>query len=102
MSPKQSLGVRADWRMTPNQVTSVMVTAVGAQAIAGSFDNASKMPGYATLDWRYAYTLDKLELSFLVRNLFDKKYYGYATTTGGFTVYPDMARNFMLMAKYRF
>ncbi len=102
MSPKQLLGVRADWRLPANQVMSWIVTAVGPQAIAGSFDNASKMPGYATLDWRYAYTIDKLELSVLVRNLFDKKYYGYATTTGGFTVYPDMARNLMLTAKYKF
>ena len=81
---------------------SWMVTAVSQQAIAGSFDNASKMPGYATLDWRYAFTLDKLELSILVKNLLDKKYFGYATTTGGYTVYPDMGRNLMLTAKYKF
>ena len=102
MSPKQTLGVRADWRFAASQVMSWMVTAVSQQAIAGSFDNASKMPGYATLDWRYAYTLDKLELSVLVKNLFDKKYYGYATTTGDYTVYPDMGRNLMLTAKYKF
>ncbi|PUE43494.1 TonB-dependent receptor [Limnohabitans sp. Hippo3] len=102
MSPKQSLGVRVDWRMPAKQVMSWMVTAVSQQAIAGSFDNASKMPGYATLDWRYAHTLDKLELSILVKNLLDKKYYGYATTTSGYTLYPDMGRNLMLTAKYKF
>jgi len=102
MSPKQSLGVRVDWRMPAKQVMSWMVTAVSQQAIAGSFDNASKMPGYATLDWRYAHTLDKLELSILVKNLLDKKYYGYATTTNGYTLYPDMGRNLMLTAKYKF
>lgn len=102
MSPKQSLSVRADWRLAASQFMSWMVTAVSQQAIAGSFDNASKMPGYATLDWRYAYTFDKLELSILVKNLLDKKYFGYATTTGGYTVYPDMGRNLMLTAKYKF
>jgi iron complex outermembrane receptor protein len=102
MSPKQFLGVRADWRLPANQVMSWMVTAISQQAIAGSFNNANKMPGYATLDWRYAYTLDKLQLSILVKNLLDKKYHGYATTTSGYTVYPDMGRNLMLTAKYKF
>lgn len=102
MSPKQSLGVRADWRLPANQVMSWMVTAVSQQAIAGSFNNASQMPGYATLDWRYAYTRDKFQLSMLVKNLLDKKYYGYATTTSGYTVYPDIGRSLMLTANYKF
>ena len=102
MAPKNTLMLRGDWRFKPNQTVGLGVSYVGGQYIAGDFVNQNRMPSYRVVDARYAYEMKSADLSFVVRNLANAKYYAYATTTGGYSVYPDAGRTCMLTLKYKF
>lgn len=102
MSAKQVASLRTDWTPVSGHKIGLGWMYVGRQFISGDFSNANSMPGYALLDLRYGYRVSAWELSAVVRNLMDKKYYSYATTTGGYSVYPDPGRSLLLTARYRF
>ena len=101
MSPKTLLNVRADWNFTAKQSMGASVNYVASQQIAGDFDNQNRMPSYAITNLRYGYQFQHAELSLVVRNVFDKSYYSYATnaydlSSNRYTsLYPDQRRSFM-------
>ncbi len=107
MSPRQVLSLRMDWRFTPEQSLGAGMTAVSSQQIAGDFANENSMPGYVTVNARYAYAFKGGEASLLVRNLFNADYYGYATNDHSSgarvtSVYPDQLRTTMVGVKFNF
>jgi len=102
MAPQNVFMVRGDWRFLPNQTIGFGLTYVGSQYIAGDFTNQNEMPSYRVADARYTYQLKNADISFMVRNLTNAKYYAYATTTGGYSVYPDTGRTYMMTARYKF
>jgi iron complex outermembrane receptor protein len=101
MSPKTLLNVRTDWNFTAKQTIGASVNYVASQQIAGDFDNQNRMPSYAVTNLRYGYKLEHAELSLVVRNVFDKSYYSYATNaydslSNRYTsLYPDQRRSLM-------
>jgi len=109
MSPRQMLNLRTDWRFSPEQTIGAGLMAVTGQQIAGDFSNEYNMPGYVTVNARYAYLFKGGEVSLLVRNLFNSDYYGYGTNayvgwpSVRFTsVYPDQLRTTVLGLKLNF
>ena len=59
------------------------------------FDNACRMPSYATLDLRYAYRRQQAEFALGVANLADRKYYTQAFSCAAGAVgaiYPEAGR----------
>jgi iron complex outermembrane receptor protein len=90
---RSTLALRADWQPAPNNAIDAGVVFVSSQY--ADFNNVCKVPGYATMDARYAYQLPNLELSLGVSNLLDAKYYTQAfKCTGGVTsgIYPEAGR----------
>jgi iron complex outermembrane receptor protein len=107
MSPRQMLSLRMDWRFTPEQSLGASMNAVSSQQIAGDFSNENSMPGYVTVNARYAYAFKGGEFSLMVRNLFNADYYGYATndfSSGArlTSVYPDQLRTAIMGIKLYF
>jgi iron complex outermembrane receptor protein len=111
MSPKQIASIRSDWNFSHDQTIGINVTSVAKQKISGDFVNQEDpMPGYSTLDLRYGRKINDAELSILVRNIFDRTYYSYATNaydaSSGYlrytSVYPDQRRSFMAQLKWNF
>ena len=69
------------------------------------FDNACRMPSYATADVRYAYQLGRAELSLGINNLTDSKYYTLAyRCTAGVTqaIYPEAGRAVTASVRFKF
>ena len=102
MAPQDVLTVRGDWRFVPNQTVGLGWMHVANQYIAGDFANQNIMPSYRVVDARYAYQMGASDISVVVRNLMDTKYYSYATTTGGYSVYPDLKRSMMFTLRHKF
>ena len=102
IAAKEVASVRADWTPVANHRIGLGWMYVGRQFIAGDFSNSQSMPSYSLLDLRYSHRVASWEFSAMVRNLMDKKYYSYATTTAGYSVYPDPGRSLLLTARYRF
>jgi outer membrane receptor protein involved in Fe transport len=75
---------------------------VASQQIAGDFANQKRMPSYNVADARYVYQMNSSDISLVVRNLTNKNYYSYATTTNGYSVYPDQGRSLMLTLRHKF
>ena len=102
MAPQDVLTVRGDWRFVPNQTVGLGWMHVANQYIAGDFANQNSMSSYRVVDARYAYQMGASDISVVVRNLMDTKYYSYATTTGGYSVYPDLKRSMMFTLRHKF
>jgi iron complex outermembrane receptor protein len=102
MAPQDVLTVRGDWRFVPNQTVGLGWMHVANQYIAGDFANQNSMSSYRVVDARYAYQMGASDISVVVRNLMDTKYYSYATTTGGYSVYPDLKRSLMFTLRHKF
>ncbi|MEY4123106.1 MAG: hypothetical protein RLZZ457_1944, partial [Pseudomonadota bacterium] len=102
MAPQNVLTVRGDWRFVPNQTIGLGWMYVGSQYIAGDFLNQKSMPSYRVADARYSYQMKDVDVSFVVRNLTNAKYFAYATTTGTYSVYPDTSRTYMMTLRYKF
>lgn len=102
LAARQVANLRAEWSPVTDHKISLGWMYVGRQYIAGDFMNEQSMPSYALLDLRYGYRVGSWDFSAVVRNLTDKKYYAYATTTDGYSVYPDPGRSLTLAARYRF
>jgi iron complex outermembrane recepter protein len=99
MSPKTTFNVRSDWNFAAKQTIGASVNYIASQQIAGDFVNQNRIPSYSIANLRYGYKFQNAELSFLVRNIFDKTYYSYATdayASARYTsLYPDQRRSFM-------
>ena len=102
LAAKQVASLRADWSPMAGHTLGWGWMYVGRQFISGDFANEHSMPSYTVMDMRYSYRIASWELSAVARNLADKKYFSYATTTGGYSVYPDSARSLLFTARYRF
>jgi len=102
MAPQDVLTVRGDWRFTSNQTVGLGWMHVASQQIAGDFANQKRMPSYNVADARYVYQMNSSDISLVVRNLTNKNYYSYATTTNGYSVYPDQGRSLMLTLRHKF
>jgi iron complex outermembrane receptor protein len=102
LAARQVAGLRAEWTPNENHKLGLGWMYVGRQYISGDFVNEQAMPSYALLDFRYGFKTGAWELSAVVRNLTDKKYYSYATTTDGYSVYSDPGRSLLLTARSRF
>ena len=102
MAPQDVFSVRGDWRFSANQTVGLGWMHVASQQIAGDFANQKRMPSYNIADARYVYQLNSSDISLVVRNLTNKNYYSYATTTNGYSVYPDQGRSLMLTLRYKF
>lgn len=102
LAARQVASLRAEWTAMTDHKISLGWMYVGRQYIAGDFTNEQSMASYALLDMRYGYRVGSWDLSAVVRNLTDKKYYSYATTTDGYSVYPDPGRSLTFTARYRF
>lgn len=102
LAARQVASLRGEWTPVTDHKISLGWMYVGRQYIAGDFLNEQSMPSYALMDLRYGLRRGSWDLSALVRNLTDKKYYAYATTTDGYSVYPDPGRSVTLTARYRF
>ena len=102
MSPKQVASLNINWEFIPKNNLGLGVNYVAHQFIQGDLNNEKSMPSYTITDLRYSYQLKQLDFSLIVKNIFDKSYYSYATTTGGYSVYPDYKRTLFASARYKF
>lgn len=102
MSPKQVASLNINWEFMPKNNLGLGINYVANQFIQGDLNNQNNMPSYTIADLRYSYQIKQIDFALIVKNLFDKSYYSYATTTGGYSVYPDYRRNFFASARYRF
>jgi iron complex outermembrane recepter protein len=109
MVPRQTASLRAVWSLASQHTVSAYANLLGSQYVAGDFNNQlPKIGGYSTADVRYAYKTRNLETSVMVRNLFNRGYFSYATDVwpGGdpklISLYPDNLRNFMTVVKYTY
>ena len=93
LAPRRTLALHADWTPMTNHVLSGGVKRVSSQN--PDFANQCSVPAYTTADLRYAYQLQKVELSLGITNLFNKQFYTQAFgCTGGVTtsIYPEPGR----------
>jgi iron complex outermembrane recepter protein len=102
--PRGSLAVRADWVFIAGHRLNAGVNWVSSQH--PDFENACKIPSYATADARYAWQFFRnAEFALGVTNLFDHKYYTQAfgcaagTTT---SIYPEPGRQFTSSVRVQF
>ena len=102
MAPQDVFTIRGDWRFATNQTFGLGWMHVASQQIAGDFANQKRMPSYNVADARYVYQMAASDISLVVRNLTNKNYYSYATTTNGYSVYPDQSRSLMLTLRHKF
>lgn len=78
-TPKYYGGLRSQWNITANQQFDVWLRgSAGFELVDAPFTGLVKVPGYLTLDLRYAYRMDKnIELSIKGRNLIGARRYEY-------------------------
>ncbi len=100
---RQTLALRADWTPAAGHRLTGGLNWVGAQK--PDLANQCRMPSYATMDVRYAYQWDKVELSLGIGNLFDRSHYTQAyTCVSGVTngIYPEAGRTFTAAVRVAF
>lgn len=93
LTPHHSVSLRADWAPAAGHRIDAGVKLVSSQS--PTFDNACRMPSYATADLRYAFQWRLAEFAVGVANLTDAKYYTQAFACVGGTpssIYPEAGR----------
>jgi iron complex outermembrane recepter protein len=101
LTPRRTLSLRGEWEPSDDQQIDVLLNHVGSQH--PDFDNLCSMPAYTTLDLRYAYRWQHVELALGVTNAADRKYYTQAFSCNAGSVssiYPEAGR--ALTASLRF
>ncbi len=102
--PRQTVALRADWTPAARHRLSGGVNWVSSQH--PDFDNACRMPSYATADARYAWEFRRnAELALGVTNLFDRKFYTQAFDCAGGTtqsIYPEPGRQLTASVRMQF
>jgi iron complex outermembrane receptor protein len=109
MAAREVLSVRLLWKPLPEHAWGVDTQWVAKQQVASDFENQYTMPGYATTDVRYTYKQGAIDLSVVVRNIFDRNYYAYSTRAWPSdysvqynAVYPDPGRALWVSARVHF
>ena len=103
MTAKTSAAVRAAWQVLPQHRVDADLRYVSSAS--PDFDNICKIPGYTTLDLRYAFQHGPVELALGVANATDRRYYTQAfRCVGGQTssIYPEAGRAFTASARWQF
>jgi iron complex outermembrane recepter protein len=101
--PRKAVALRADWTPVAGHRISGGLNWVSSQH--PDFDNACAMPSYSTVDVRYAYQWQQLELSLGVTNVGDRKFYTQAFRCAAGTVtsiYPDAGRAVTAAVRVKF
>lgn len=101
--PKTVAAARLAWTPGSAHAADVGIQWTGSQRDGGDFTNscARRVPSYATVDARYAYTVGRWELAIAGLNLGDRQYYSQAFGCG-YGIYPDPGRQLKLSARYDF
>lgn len=96
--------LRIDWQLDARQRLGFGAQFLGDARFGNDNANtcARKIPSSTLLDARYAYKLDKLELSVAADNLADSKRYSQAFSCSTGSIYPNPGRVIKLAAKYAF
>jgi iron complex outermembrane receptor protein len=102
ISPRYKISMRSLYRISNIDSVGLQGNLISRQVIDGDFANTKEMPSYFLIDGSYTRKLKNIDLNLRIRNILDKKYYSYATATGGYSLYPDPGRNFMATIKARF
>lgn len=108
MSAKELLTIRLNWAIAEGHRLGVDTQWTSKQFVAGDFSNENTVPSYTTTDLRYLYKKDAAEFSLVVKNVFDRSYFSYATrATDDFVtfynaVYPDAGRALWASVRLRF
>jgi len=101
--PKNTLSLRLAWQPSANQTVDAGAQFVGRQRYGSDFTNscAAHVPGYATLDARYALQVKRWELALSGLNLADRHYFSNAFACQG-GIYPSDGRQMKLSLRYAF
>ncbi len=102
VSPRYKISFRSLYKLSKADSIGFQANLISRQVIDGDFTNAKEMPSYFLLDASYTHKLKDIDLTLRLRNILDKKYYSYATATGGYSLYPDPGRNFMATVRANF
>ncbi len=102
ISPRHKISIRSLYRFSDSDSVGLQANLISRQVIDGDFANTKEMPSYFILDGSYTRKVKDVDLIFRVRNILDKKYYSYATATGGYSLYPDPGRNYMVTMRLSF
>jgi iron complex outermembrane receptor protein len=101
--PKNSLSLRLAWQPAAGQTLDAGAQFVSRQRYGSDFDNScsAQVPGYATLDARYALRVNRWELALAGLNLADRHYFSnaFGCQSG---IYPSDGRQMKLSARYEF
>jgi len=101
---QMSAALRMDWQLDARQRLGLGAQFLGAARFGNDNANtcARKIPSSTLLDARYAYKLDKVELSVAADNLADNKSYSQAFSCVTGSLYPNPGRVIRVAAKYSF
>ncbi len=102
VSPRSKISFRSLYRLSAVDLIGLQANLISRQFIDGDFENTKGMPSYFLVDGSYTHKLRNIDLTLRIRNILDKKYYSYATATSGYSLYPDLGRNFMATLKANF
>jgi len=101
--PKNTLSARLSWTPADGQSADIGTQWVDSQRYGSDFDNscAGKIPGFATVDARYARKFGPWEFALAGLNLTDKQYYSQAFSCKA-GIYAADGRQLKLSARYEF
>ncbi len=91
--PRSTLSLQAGWKPAAGHTVDAYLNTISSQH--PDFANACSMPRYTTMDLRYAFQRDAIELALGVSNLADRKYYTQAFRCAGgqvSSIYPEDGR----------
>ena len=105
--PKNTLSARLSWTPADGQSADIGAQWVDRQRVGSDFANscATKMPGFTTVDARYARKFGQWEFALAGLNLTDKHYYSQAYSCEGGVhggIYAADGRQLKLSARYEF
>lgn len=103
LAPERTLSLRANWAPVAGHSVAAGVNRVASQH--ADFGNTCSIPTYTTLDLRYAYQVDGLELAVGATNVTDRTYYTLAFACAGgqpTAIYPEAGRVVTASARLRF
>ncbi len=97
-----SIGV--GWQAAPGHSVDGWLRAAASQPV--DFGNTCRLPGFATVDARYAWRMQPVELSLAVTNLFDRRYatqaFGCTGDARATAIYPEPGRLYTASARWQF
>ncbi len=103
LAPERTLSLRGNWAPGAGHSVTAIMNRVASQH--ADFGNTCSIPTYTTLDLRYAYQMDGLELAVGASNVTDRTYYTLAFACAGgqpTSIYPEAGRVVTASARLRF